>query len=252
MKINGWDISEVRAKQWNVTPGFSNIENDSEWQRGSPLPFFVNGSIGFKTIQITILVYGSDRNEILQNCSTFISKMTDSDIILELDGFSHKFCGYMSKHDNKENPLGRLRVTASKMAMVTVEFTCYEYAEQPDGSPFSESASGILETVVINPGNIWTPCIVEITPKIGTAEFTVSGINRNPDTGEGLPVVIRNTTQGKKVILDGESGKITEDGVNKSADVDIWSLPVLIPGANRITLNNTWMDITIKYRPRFM
>mgnify|MGYP000724344964 FL=1 len=70
MKINGWDISGAQARQWNVTPDFSSIENESEWQRGSPLPFFVNGSIGFKTIQITFLVYGADRNEILQNCST--------------------------------------------------------------------------------------------------------------------------------------------------------------------------------------
>lgn len=34
MKINGWDISGAQARQWNVTPGFSNIENESEWQRG--------------------------------------------------------------------------------------------------------------------------------------------------------------------------------------------------------------------------
>lgn len=39
MKINGWDISGAQARQWNVTPAFSNIENESEWQRGSPLPF---------------------------------------------------------------------------------------------------------------------------------------------------------------------------------------------------------------------
>lgn len=40
MKINGWDISGAQARQWNVTPDFSSIENESEWQRGSPLPFF--------------------------------------------------------------------------------------------------------------------------------------------------------------------------------------------------------------------
>ena len=43
MNINGWDISGAQAKQWNVTPGFSDIENESEWQRGSPLPFLING-----------------------------------------------------------------------------------------------------------------------------------------------------------------------------------------------------------------
>ena len=253
MKINGWDISGAQARQWNVTPAFSNIENESEWQRGSPLPFFVNGSIGFKTIQITFLVYGADRNEILQNCSNLLSKMMSESVILELDKFDHKFCGYMVKHDFAENPLGKLRVTSNRLSRITVDFSCYEYAEKPDGSPYSQSASGMLEIAITNPGNIWTPCIVEITPRAaGASAFTVKGINRNPDTGESLPVTIRNTTKDKTVILDGETGKITEAGVNKSADVDIWSLPVLMPGTNRITLDNTWMDITVKYRPRFM
>ena len=39
MNINGWDISGAQAKQWNVTPGFSDIENESEWQRGSHCRF---------------------------------------------------------------------------------------------------------------------------------------------------------------------------------------------------------------------
>ena len=251
MKINGWDISGAQAKQWNVIPGFSNIENESEWQRGSPLPFFVNGSIGWKTIQITFLVYGSGRNEILQNCSTLLSKMSES-VILELDKFDHKFCGFLSKHDFTENPLGRLKVTSNRLSKLTVDFFCYEFAEQPDGSPFSESASGMLETVVTNPGNIRTPCMVEITPKVGIGQLTIAGINRNPDTGENLQAVIRNLTTNSVVILDGESGKITEDGANKAADVDIWSLPALLPGTNQITLDSTWVDLTVKYRPRFM
>ena len=121
MKINGWDISGAQAKQWTVIPGFSNIENESEWQRGSPLPFFVNGSIGWKTIQITFLVYGSGRNEILQNCSTLLSKMSES-VILELDKFDHKFCGFLSKHDFTENPLGRLKVTSNRLSKLTVDF----------------------------------------------------------------------------------------------------------------------------------
>ena len=54
MKINGWDISGAQARQWNVTPDFSSIENESEWQRGSPLPFFVNGSIAVSYTHLTL------------------------------------------------------------------------------------------------------------------------------------------------------------------------------------------------------
>ncbi|MFR2212921.1 MAG: phage distal tail protein [Ruminococcus sp.] len=110
----------------------------------------------------------------------------------------------------------------------------------------------MLETVVTNPGNIRTPCMVEITPKVGMEQLTITGINRNLDTGENLRVVIRSLTANSTVILDGESGKITENGANKAADVDIWSLPILLPGETRITLDSTWTDMTVKYRPRFM
>lgn len=40
MKINGWDIAEIGAKQskqWNVIPGFHAVNNDSEWIRGGPI-----------------------------------------------------------------------------------------------------------------------------------------------------------------------------------------------------------------------
>ena len=151
--------------------------------------------------------------------------MMSESVTLELDKFDHKFCGFMSKHDFTENPLARLKVTSNRLSKLTVDFSCYEFAEQPNGSPFSESASGMLETV---------------------------GINRNLDTGENLRVVIRSLTANSTVILDGESGKITENGANKAADVDIWSLPILLPGETRITLDSTWTDMTVKYRPRFM
>ena len=120
----------------------------------------------------------------------------------------------MVKHDFAENPLGKLRVTSNRLSKITVDFSCYEYAEKPDGSPYSQSASGMLEIAITNPGNIWTPCIVEITPRAaGASAFTVKGINRNPDTGESLPVTIRNTTKDKTVILDGETGKIVRKQV---------------------------------------
>ena len=178
--------------------------------------------------------------------------MMSESVTLELDKFDHKFCGFMSKHDFTESPLARLKVTSNRLSKLTVDFSCYEFAEQPNGSPFSESASGMLETVVTNPGNIRTPCMVEITPKVGMEQLTITGINRNLDTGENLRVVIRSLTANSTVILDGESGKITENGANKAADVDIWSLPILLPGETRITLDSTWTDMTVKYRPRFM
>lgn len=250
MKINGWDISEAKAKQWNVTPGFSDIKNESEWQRASPLPFLMKSSIGFKSLQVTFLVYGGNRNEVLQNCSMLLAKLSEP-VRLELDGFSHKYHGVMTKSDFVENPLGRQRVTANKVGKLTASFSCYEYSEQPDGSPFSKSSSGSAQLIVTNPGNLDTPAVVEITPKIGIAELVINGLTRNPDTGENLKISIKGLTTGSKIVLDGETGLFTEKGVLKK-DIEIWTLPSLLPGTNTITLSNAQMDVSVKYRPRFI
>lgn len=39
MNINGWDISGAQAKQWNVTPGFSDIER-KRMAEGKPTAVF--------------------------------------------------------------------------------------------------------------------------------------------------------------------------------------------------------------------
>lgn len=251
MKINEWDIAEANAKQWNVTPGFSTIKNNSEWVNGSPTPFLSPGHSGFKKMNVAILVRGPDREGILWNCGEILAKSKEP-VKWELDGFSHKFYGAVTNYTFQENPLGRSRIAGNKVAKLTLELSCYEYGERLDGTAFFESASEKKDIVIKNPGNLYTPCILEIIPKVGVAELVIDGIGRNIETGETLPVTIKKLTLGKKVILDGENGLFTEDGTNKSEDVEIWSLPMLAPGINTITLDNTWMDITVRYRPRYM
>lgn len=243
MKINGWDISNVNAKQWNVTLDHHSLSNNSEWVRGSPVPVILKNELGFKTLKIVALVYGENREDILNNHSMLLSHLIEP-AELTLDGFFHKFYGVLTKATPEETVMRRWH-------KLTMEFNCYEYATQADGTPFSVSASGAQTITVGNQGNILTPVILEITPQIGTASITLSGICRE-ETGKDLPVTVRELTTGNTVILDGESGLITQNGEIKSADVDIWALPTLLPGSNIITVDSDRMDIVIKFRPRFM
>lgn len=251
MKINGWDIENADARQWNVIPNFSSIKNNSEWKNGTLSPILLNGTNGFKTIQIVLLVRGPDREGILQNCSTILSKLKGA-AHLELDGFEHKFHGVMSKYTFTENPMNRQRVSGNKISKLSFTFSCYEYAEQSDGTPYSKTVSEEKEIVVENPGNIYTPCIVEITPKVKIAKMTISGISRDVDTGENLQVTIKNMQAEKTTVLDGAEGLFTEEETEKSADLEIWTLPMLAPGTNTITLSNDQTEVTIKYRPRYI
>lgn len=246
MTINGWDISEADAVQWNVTPGFRSISNDSEWVRGSPVPVLSGNATGFKTVKVVLLVKGDrDREVILDRCSRILSRLLEP-AELALDDFSHKFFGILSRHSLEENPLNVPFVKFNRAAKLTLEFSCYEYADT-----VTQGFTGQTQMPVTNPGNIITPVRVEITPRIGTSFIVLTGLCRDRNTGADLPITIKELEAGKTVVLDGETGLFTQSGEIKP-EVEIWELPALLPGTNTITADNSRMDITLRFRPRFM
>lgn len=249
MQINGWDISEAGARQWNVTPGSHSISNESEWARGSPAPVLLGNQIGFKPLKIVLLIKGDGREAILANVSTVLSRLLEP-TELKLDGFSHRFKGILKKHSLEENPLNIGNVFLNRASKLTLEFECYEYGVTEPGEAYTASAAGEEQITVTNPGNLITPVVIEITPQIGVASLTITGVCHD-GLGEDLPVTVKNLVTGKKVILDGETGLMTQDG-ELGGNIDIWSLPALQPGANTITLDSDRMNMTIKYYPRFM
>ncbi len=246
MKLNGWDILNADAKQWNVTPGFHSVKNSSEWNRGSPV--MLDGEMGFKTIVVTLLIKrDGGRQALLSRCSEILSRLLIP-VEIELDDFEHNFYGVMTKHSLTENPLNIMPVKYNRASKLTLTFDGYEYAKTESVQTFSGSTA----FTVNNGGNIVTPAIVEITPQVGAASIEVTGICQDHNTGEDLPVVIRELATGKTVTLDGVAGLFTQEGKLKSGDIDIWERPALLPGENKITVDNNRMDITVKFHPRFM
>lgn len=239
MLIGNWNILNAHAKQRSVKIGHCSVKNSSEWPRGHPSPFFIRNDIGFKSLTVTLWVYGDSREDIINNRSIVLSHLLEP-VTLTLDGFAHKFFGIMTKSTPEETVMERWH-------KLTIEFNCYEFE---DRAPVTYSGSTTI--LLNNKGNMPTPVTIEITPQIGAASIVLNGICRDYDTGEDLPVTVRELTTGNTVIIDGETGLITQDGELKAADVDIWSLPVLLPGENKITVNNNRMDITLRFRPHFM
>lgn len=241
MRIDGWDISNADARQWNVTPGFHSVKNESEWSRGSPEPVLMDCEIGFKPITIGLLVKKEGgRQKILARCSDILSRLLRP-VELELDGFEHNFYGVLTKHSHAEKVKERWHV-------LTLTFDVYEHAK----TEFVQTFSGSMNISIVNDGNIITPATIEVTPQIGAASIKMTGICRDKYTGEDLPVEIRNLIAGESVILNGVDGIMTQAGALKAGDVDIWGVPSLIPGANKITVNNNRMDIKVKFYPRYM
>ena len=240
MKINDVDISTYDARQWRVEFGQSDIENESEWVRGSPLPFFNANYRGFKEVTVTLLVYGSSRENIRNKISDITSLLLDP-VELILDGYVRKFKGILNKSSVSEGSDNARK----RFQKLELQFDTYEYGEE-----LVTTVSGITEIQVTNPGNLVSPAVIEITPQIGIAELTVTGICRDSNNGSDLPVTVRTLTTGKTIVLDGINGLITEDGCLK--DAEIWELPTLLPGNNTITLNSDRMNVTIRVMPMYM
>lgn len=242
MLINSKDIAGHNARQWRVDIGNRTIKNESEWVRGSPLPFFSRNTTGFKEFTITLMVYGNDREDIQHHISDILSELLDP-ADMELDGYEHKFCGILDEYKVKEHS----NHSRHRFQTLELQFSGYEY-----GDEVSAIASGAESVTITNPGNVVSPTIIELTPTLGAASITVTGICRDSESGEGLPVTISNLTTGNMIILDGITGLITENGVLKAADVDIWAMPTLLPGENTINLGTSKINATIKVLPLYM
>ena len=238
MLIGTQDISIANARQRSVKIGHCTLKNNSEWPRGHPFPFLTGNDIGFKSLAVTLWVYGKNREDIIKNRSLILAALLEP-TVLTLDGFTHKFLSVLSKTTAEETVMNRWH-------KLSLEFSALEF-----GTEVMRTFSGSTEFTVVNTGNVITPATIEITPAIGAASITINGICREYDTKEDLPVTVKELTAGKKVIINGQTGLITQDGELKT-DIDIWSLPALLPGNNKITVNNNRMDITVRFYPIFV
>lgn len=240
LRINGTDISLYGAKQHTVEMGYGEIKNNSEWVDGCNTPIMLSGTTGFKKIKVTVILKGDTREQIWKNGSQLIAQLLNPAVV-ELDGFSHKFCVYLKNVSQAERDI-------QKWHKATLELIGYEFGNQMTITVPAEKT--VFE--VINEGTIETAAILELTPAIGKVSMTISGVVRNPFTGEDKPVTIQNLKKDVPIVIDGENGFVTEGGINKFADVDLFDFPSLLPGRNKIVTDQKDVAVVVKYKPRYI
>lgn len=230
MQVNGIDISVFAAKQLKADIQPSSINITKEWLKKSLSPLFLSSDVSYKQINIEILFKGNSRDEILRSISNFTSKLIN-EVELKIDGYCSNYKATLSSLSTKK--------TKSKcFYTVELEFLGFEY-----GDLITETANRIGTKTINVTGNSETPAIIEITPSTNIIDITV--------TGAGDPFTIKNLTASQKVIINGEDGTVTENGVNKFCDFDGWGFPKLSPGANTLNFSQVNCDISIKYKPRW-
>lgn len=168
----------------------------------------------------------------LSNISRFMTLLKD-EVIINLDGYNNSFKVYL-ENDSIE------KKKSKRKYKLKLEFKGYSMKDE-----IVENINRINSKTIEVPGTQITPVIVEITPATTLADITLEGLADDP-------IIIKNLTANKTVILDGELQKVTVDRVNKYGDTDMWDFPRLNPGTNTITVNKNNCDIKIKYKPRYI
>lgn len=214
----------------NIQPSSIELDGEYLWLSKSLSPIFPKQKFKFISIEIKLYIKGESESDVKAKVGLLIDKCKECNLKFEDDFYYKSFL----INSNTENTL---RKDTKKL---NLSFIGYSYKEE-----VTEVMSKIITKTINVQGNLEAPAIVEIAPTTELADVTLEGLADDP-------IIIKNLTANKTVILDGELQKVTVDGVNKYGDTDMWNFPRLKPGVNTIKVDKNNCDIKIKYKPRYI
>lgn len=233
MLINNIDVSKYNARVLDVNIQNSSISNLSDLDiKNKLLPLFLKSKVALNNITVTLLINSLDKRQYYLDKSNLLSNMLESfDIYFKDRNLKFK-CVLVNQADQPSlrQIRGRFQLT----------FIGYNLENE-----VIETINRIASKTVDAFGNYKVPIIMEITPVIDMIDLKITGLSEDP-------LIVKNLKGTKTIIIDGIDGTVTQDGINKFNDTDMWEFPFLVPGKNNILLSKDTCNITIKYNPRYI
>lgn len=233
MLINNIDISKYNARVLDINIQNSSISNLSDLDiKNKLLPLFLKSKVSLNNITVTLLINSLDKMQYYLDKSNLLSNMLESfDIYFKDRNLKFK-CVLVNQADQPS-----LRQIRGRFQLTFIGYNL--------GNEVIETINRVSYKTINALGNYTVPIIVEITPIIDMIDFKITGLSEDP-------LILRNLKGNKTIIIDGINGTVTQDGINKFEDTEMWEFPFLVPGKNNITLSKDTCNITIKYNPRFL
>lgn len=232
MFINDIDISKYKAKLLERSIENSEFDINSVWLDNSREPL-IDRSFNYKfkklSFKLDILCKNSNELEIMK--SNLIKELAISTI--KFDDIDFYYRGAMD---------GDISIKYIMPGNETLDVSMLVTAESKE---IIDYMNGIFTKTIDLNSNTETPIIMEITPTISMQDLSIQGLSE-------IPITIKNLEVNKKIILDGEKSKVTQNNSNKFMDTDIWEFPRLVPGKNIVTLSRNNCNITLKYKPKWI
>lgn len=218
-KINDALFSTYGAKMLSYKVGACDFTSGYLLPPSSMIPVKLSQTAGLRSITLTFDFEGDTPKEIALNISKVTALMLDMPDILLPDGFWYR-CVYdkQSTPDEKAPWIRKVQYTLSGYrhdAKVTMTLT--------------QSGS------VTVGGNYKTPALLRITSTENVAK--VMGITVNDAVGV--------------ITIDGLKKTVTKDGLNKFADTNLTSFPMLQPGLNTVEIDGA-SEVEISFYPIYL
>lgn len=231
MLINNIDISKYNARVLDINIQNSSISNLSDSDMKNKLiPLFLKSKVSLNNITVTLLINSLDKKQYYLDKSNLISIMLESFDIYFKDR-NLKFKCILINQVNQPS----LRQIRGRFQLTFIGYNL----ENEVVETINRATSKTIDVT----GNIKVPIKLEITPIIDMIDLKITGLSDDP-------LIVKNLKNNKKIIIG--DGTVTQDGINKFEDTDMWEFPFLVPGKNTITLSKDTCNITIKYNPRFI
>lgn len=233
MLINNIDISKYNARVLDVNIQNSSISNLSDLDiKNKLLPLFLQSKVALNNITVTLLINSLDKRQYYLDKSNLLSNMLESFDIYFKDRDLKFKCVLVNQADQPSlrQIRGRFQLT----------FIGYNLENE-----VIETINRVTSKTLDAFGNYKVPIIMEITPVIDMIDLKITGLSEDP-------LIVKNLKGAKTIIIDGMNGTVTQDGINKFNDTDMWEFPFLVPGKNNILLSKDTCNITIKYNPRYI
>ena len=234
MIINNINISTFDMKLLTVDIQNREITNNSTWTANAINPNFIKNTNGFKNIKLELLCKGINRQTILNNISSLFCEFNKnkSNTVL-LDNYDNNFiCSLVNAQTNKKS---KTRYT------LELELIGYEESTKETFIKISDTDNH----TITNNGTSITPCYLEIMPTFSYSSLTITGLSDDH-------IKINNITANKMIIIDGYTNKITENGINKFNDVELFEFPRLNVGNNIVKISDDRATLTVKWKERFI
>lgn len=231
MQINGIDISVYKSKLLERVIDVAEPYNINSWCDKCSIPTTQTGYFySHKKIKLKFDIIATSSTE-LELCKGKLTKALENATIRFSD-IDMNYTGYY---------VGTPSVDYITKNNDTIEFTFYAYAWKEEKT---ETFNKTLTKTISVTGNQKSPCVIEINPTASYGSLTLKINSR--------VISIKNITANKKIILNGVTGKFTEETNNKFSDIDLWEMPYLDVGTNALTIDRDTYNITIKYKNIFI